>query len=207
MLKGAASGHPEVHEIRRAIRHHAVFAEIRLAGAIVLGSFLVYLLSLPIAARATKGVFGRVVKHVYRPALWVYERPVAGVPLQRYVKLWLHDTELADRFRVTLLNEGNAPADTGVKPDELEPKQKDYTRQVSEIKAAQASFAQAWPVEYARELDLLMERRRTAGDFEGWAVIQAERKQFDDTRQITDQSNEVLSELKVLKGKYRQMLA
>ena len=208
VLGVVAPEHPEVQDIRRAIRLHAVFAEVRLVCAIMAGVFLLYLLSLPIAAKASKGVFGTVPKLFYRPALWVYERRVAGVPLQRYAKLWLHDAALADRFRLSLLEQDDEILDQAVKPDELgQKKQNDYARQLAEMEAEQTTFVRAWPVEYARELDLLMERRRTAGDFEGWAVVQTERKRFDDTRQITEQSSEELSELNVLKGKYRQMLA
>lgn len=207
VLREVAPEHPEVQDIRRAIRYHAVFAEVRMACAIVAGVFLLYLLSLPFAAKVSKGAFGPMAKLFYHPALWVYERRVVGAPLQRYAKLWLRDAALADRFRVSLLDEAGETVDQVVTPDELEQKQNEYARQLSEIEADQLTFVRAWPVEYARELDLLMERRRTAGDFEGWAVVQTERKRFDDTRQINDQVSEELSELNVLKSKYRQMLA
>ncbi len=206
VLRVVAPEHPEVQEIRRTIRYHAVFAEVRIVCALVLGVLFLYLLSLPVAAKAAKGAFGTVPKLFYRPALWVYERRVVGVPLQRYAKLWLRDAELADRFRGSLLEEEDEIADQVVKPDELDQKQNEYARQLSEMASVQTTFARAWPVEYARELDLLMERRRTAGDFEGWAVVQAERKRFDDTRQINEQASDELTELNVLKGKYRQML-
>lgn len=206
VLRVVAPQHPEVQEIRRTIRHHAVFAEVRIVCLIALGIFLTYLLSLPIVAKSSKGAFGTVTKLFYRPALWVYEQPVSGVPLQGYAKLWLRNIELADVFRVSLLEDNKVVVEHVVKPDELDQKQNDYARQISEIETEQATFTKAWPAEYARELDLLMERRRTAGDFEGWAVVQAERKRFDDSRQINEQGSEGLSELNVLKGKYRQML-
>lgn len=208
LARAGAPEHPEVQDLGRAIRRHAAFALVRTGTLFAVGLFLAYLLSLPVAAKAYKGNFGVVTKLFYRPALWVYERSVAGVPMQRYAKLWLHDAELADRFRASLLEEEAELDDQEVKPDELaQKKQAEYARQLTEIEADQATFIQAWPVEYTRELDVLMERRRTAGDFEGWAVVQTERKRFDDTRQINEQSSEEPSELSVLKGKYRQMLA
>jgi serine/threonine protein kinase len=207
VLRVVAPEHPEVQDVRRDIRRHAVFVQIRTTALIVLGISFAYLLSLPIAAKASKGAFATLPKLFYRPALWVYEQRAVGVPFQRYAKLWLRDIELSDRFRASLLEEEEELAEQVVKPDELSQKQNDYARQLSEMEADQSTFVQAWPIEYARELDLMMERRRTAGDFEGWAVVQAERKRFDDTRQINEQSSEGLSELNVLKGKYRQMLA
>jgi hypothetical protein len=208
LVRAGASEHSEVQNLGRAIRHHALFALMRTGALIVFGLILAYLLSLPVAAKVYKGNFGAVTKLFYRPALWMYERSVVGVPMQRYAKLWLRDTELADRFRASLLEEEDELDDQAVKPDELaQKKQAEYARLLTEIEADQATFIQAWPVEYTRELDVLMERRRTAGDFEGWAVVQTERKRFDDTRQINEQSNEEPSELSVLKGKYRQMLA
>jgi serine/threonine protein kinase len=207
VLRVVAPDHSEVQEIRRAIRNYAVFAQARTVCLIVAGVFVLYLLSLPVAAKTSAGAFGPGAKLFYRPALWAYERRVAGVPLQRYARLWLREAELADRFRVSLLDEEDEAADQVVKPDELAQKQNDYARQLAEIETDQMTFARAWPVEYARELDLLMERRRTAGDFEGWAVVQAERKRFDDTRLINEPGSEGLSELNVLKGKCRQMLA
>ncbi len=207
LLREVAPENPEVLQIRRAIRLHAVFVDVRVLCLLVTGVALLYLFSLPIAAKASKGVFGAFPKIFYRPGLWVYERRVLATPLQRYAAFWLGDAvALADWFR-----EGGADKDEGErslpKPDALDQKQNEYAKQVVEIEAAQAMFQRVWPVEYARELDLLKERCRTAGDFEGWDVVQNERKRFDDTRQINEHASETLSELNVLKNKYRQMLS
>ena len=56
-----------------------------------------------------------------------------------------------------------------------------------------------------RELDALMERRRAAGDFEGWAVVQAERVRFEDSRQVVAPAEDDRSELSLLKHKYSKM--
>jgi hypothetical protein len=92
-------------------------------------------------------------------------------------------------------------------PEALKAKQADYARQLAEIENTQTVFQRAWPAEYLRELDLLMERRRMAGDFEGWAVAQREYKRFDESRYIDDRSDNELYELTLLKEKYRQMLS
>jgi len=129
------------------------------------------------------------------------------VPLRAYSQLWLGGTDVSERFRPQALAGAEGNNAHVIKPDELDQKQRDYTRQLSEIESEQATFQAAWPTEYSRELDLLMERRRTAGDFEGWAVVQAERKRFDESPQVNDPTGDEPSELNVLKAKYRQMLS
>jgi hypothetical protein len=92
-------------------------------------------------------------------------------------------------------------------PEELKGRQDEYVRQLGEIESGRTVFQRVWPDEYVRELELMMERRRIAGDFDGWAVIQTERKRFDETRQVNAPTPEELSELSMLKNKYRQMLS
>jgi len=207
LLREAVPDHPEVLRIRRAIRFHAVLVNMRLVCVLVAVAFLVYVFSLPAAVKAFKGSLGAFSTLVYRPAFWMYERSVVAAPLGHYAGFLLGDKALlAEPFRERVA-EGVPEKARVPKPDALEQKQNEYVRQMAEIDAEQAAFQRAWPVEYARELDLLMERCRTAGDFEGWDVVQTERKRFDDTRQISEKASETLSELNVLKNKYRQMLS
>jgi serine/threonine protein kinase len=206
LLRETAPDNPDCLSIRRSIRHHRVFSEVRFAASLALVIGLMYLGSLPVAAKVSQGVLGTVPRLFYTPGLWMYEESLLATPLQRYARLWLGDTAVADRFR-TMAQSAAKVSEQVVKPGELDQKQQEYSKQVAESEAERAAFLRAWPVEYVRELDLLMERRRTAGDFEGWAVVQEERKRFDDTRQITELGNEELSELNVLKNKYRQMLS
>jgi len=207
LLREVAPDHPEVLKVKRAIRAHAMVSDVRFCCGVLLGIALLYLLSLPVAARATHDTFGKLTQLFYRPGLWMYERTVLGGPLRAYSQLWLGGTDVSERFRPQVLAGAEGNNAHVIKPDELDQKQRDYTRQLSEIESEQASFQAAWPTEYSRELDLLMERRRTAGDFEGWAVVQAERKRFDESPQINDPTGDEPSELNVLKAKYRQMLS
>ena len=206
LLREVAPDHPEVLKVRRAIRLHVVLADVRLCFAVVMGVVFLYLLSLPLAATMTRGTFGTVPRLFYRPGLWVYEQTALAKPLRLYAQLWLGETELGERFRQAAVAGAGEVAPLA-KPGEMDQKQREYARQLTEIEGEQSVFLEAWPVEYSRELDLLMERRRTAGDFEGWAVVQAERKRFDESRQVNDQVSDELSELNVLKTKYRQMLS
>jgi len=206
LLREVAPDHPEVLEVRRAIRVHAVLTDVRLCCAVVLGIALLYLLSLPAMATMAHGTFSTAPRLFYRPGLWVYERTMLARPLKHYAQLWLGETELRERFCPLEPSETEGAAHV-VKPGEMDQKQREYARQLAEIEGEQSVFQEAWPAEYSRELDLLMERRRTAGDFEGWAVVQAERKRFDESRQVNDQASDELSELNVLKSKYRQMLS
>ena len=207
LLHEAAPDHPEVLTIRRAIRRHNLLSDIRTITFAVVGIVMLYLLALPVAVRAAKGVFGRGGRVVFRPGLWVYERSVLAPSLQRYARFWsVEPSALAAAFVVSASPEAPSVVEPPL-PEELKVKQTEYARQLAEIENTQTVFQRAWPAEYLRELDLLMERRRMAGDFEGWAVAQREYKRFDESRQIDDRSDDDLYELTLLKSKYRQMLS
>lgn len=209
VLRDAAAAHPEVLEIRRAIRVHAVVREVVFVGTLFFAMMLAYLLSLPVAVKAGGGPFGKVARAFYRPAQWAYERSALAGPLRGYARLWLRDTALiAERFAEASAEGGVASEGGPVAiPEELKGRQDEYVRQLGEIESGRTVFQRVWPDEYVRELELMMERRRIAGDFDGWAVIQTERKRFDETRQVNAPTPEELSELSMLKNKYRQMLS
>ena len=207
LLHEVAPDHPDVLIIRRAIRRHNLLSDIRVTVFAVVGIVMLYLLVLPIAVRAAKGVFGRGGRIVFRPGLWAYERSILAPSLQRYARLWLAEpTALAAAFVASAPSETPPVVEQPI-PEALKAKQTEYARQLAEIENTQTVFQRAWPAEYLRELDLLMERRRMAGDFEGWAVAQREYKRFDESRQMDDRSDNDLYELTLLKDKYRQMLS
>jgi serine/threonine protein kinase len=208
LMRGAAPDHPDVLALRRALRRHTALMDAGIVALSVLAIALVYLLSLPAAARFAKGPFGRGARAFYRPGLWAYERSALSAPLQRYARLWLGEASaLAGRFAAGAPAQPAPPAKEVVLPEELVAKQREYARQVAEIENGQTVFQRAWPAEYLRELELLMERRRMAGDFDGWSVAQQERKRFDESRQLDERVGEALPELATLSGKYRQMLS
>ena len=197
---------PDVQQVRRAIRRHTTLVNVGTLTLIVLSVVLVYLLSLPVAVRIAKERFGKDVRVFYHPGRWAYERSMLSAPLQHYARLLLGDTSaLAERF--VSAPPPPPPVETIVLPEELVAKQQDYVRQVADIENRQTAFQQTWPTEYVSELDLLMERRRLAGDFDGWSVAQQERKRFNESRQLAVHLDETLPELAALGGKYRQMLS
>jgi hypothetical protein len=105
LLNETAPDHPEVLEIRRKIRRHRVFSEVGFASSLALVIGMMYLGSLPIAVRVSRGALGTVPRLFYRPALWMYEQSLLAVPLQRYAGLWLGDAVLAERFNPLPLEE------------------------------------------------------------------------------------------------------
>jgi len=207
LLREVAPDHPDVLAIRRAIRRHTLWADVRIVVGTVAGVALLYLLSLPGAARIAKGGFGPGARFFFRPGFWVYENGALAAPLRRYARLWLDEPAALAAAFASGPAPDTLPAEAHPLPEALKAKQAEYARQLAEIENVQIVFQRAWPVEYLRELELLMERRRMAGDFEGWAVAQQERKRFDEARQIDDQSGGGLAELTALKNKYRQMLS
>ena len=207
MMRGAEPDAPGVLQVRRAIRRHIVLVNAGVATLAVLLIVLIYLLSLPIAVRLAKGRFGEDARVFYHPGLWAYEQSTFSAPLRHYARIWLGDASaLSERFAPEPVPPPPA-AERIVLPEELIAKQQDYARQVTDIEDRQAVFQRAWPAEYLSELELLMERRRIAGDFDGWSAVQQERKRFNESRQLAARVGETLPELATLSGKYRQMLA
>ena len=118
--------HPEVLAIRKSIRRHRLWSDIRVTAAMVVGIVLLYVLSLPVAAKLSKGAFGVLPKLFYRPCLWSYEESAFSGVLQRYAKVWLGDPSLlAARFNAQPAGKEVAPEPV-VKPDELAQKQREY---------------------------------------------------------------------------------
>ncbi|MDD4101709.1 MAG: serine/threonine-protein kinase [Kiritimatiellae bacterium] len=208
LLREVAPDNPDVLGIRRMIRLHALWMNF-LSGFVLLCCLAVfYLLSLPPAVRALNRPFSRAASAFYRPGLWAYNRGAAAASLQWYARLWLDDLSLLTGCCPTEAETAAAEAAAAVEaelPDDLKAKQHEYERQLLEIGNEQKAFQQAWPAEYIRELEALMERRRAAGDFDGWAVVQAERKRFDEIKQITGSEDDDRSELTMLKNKYGKM--
>ncbi len=208
LLQEVTPENPECLAILRQVRRRRVVAEVLWVGGVLLVIVGMYLGSLPFAARVAPGRLGAVPRAFYRPGLWMYERSGFARPLGWYAGLVLEGATLGERFRPAEAAGGALAQEPSVaKPGELDQMQREYGRLVAESEAEQAAFQKAWPAEYAQELDKLMERRRTAGDFEGWAVAREERRRFDETRQIGESGAEELSELTALKNKYRQLLA
>ncbi|MDD3545689.1 MAG: serine/threonine-protein kinase [Kiritimatiellae bacterium] len=206
LLREVAPENRDVLDIRRAIRLHTWLMNALCGAAVLFAAAALYVLSLPPAVKAVKNPFGKVASAFYRPGRWAYSRGPAAAALQRYARLWLSDTSLltgcCPTEAETAAAEAAAEADL---PEALKEKQREYERQALEIGAEQTAFQQAWPSEYMRELDALMERRRAAGDFEGWAVVQAERVRFDESRQVAAPAEDDRSELSLLKSKYGKM--
>lgn len=203
------SERPEMLALRNALRRHQArlhFGTIFLS-ALVVGLF--YLLSLPPVTSFTQGNLKPQTRLFYRPAFWCYQNGFLASALVDYAGLWLADTTTLTSPSPLLTyntNDPKAHLPPPALPEELKEKQDEYSRLLQEAENALTVFEQVWPTEYLRELDTLMERRRMAGDFEGWSEVQGERKRFDDSRTLEESYVATLLELKTLMGKYHQML-
>ena len=207
VFKNVAPEDAEVVKIRRCLQLHAILKNIwwgGLAGCVLLG---LYFSSLPLVVKLNSAPFGTIARIFYLPAQWGYLQSIGKRPLQAYARLWLNDvTLISAKFNPVLKEEGKV-VELPELPGNLKPKQAAYAKDLRAIENGQAAFQRVWPEEYVRELEQMMERRRIDGDFDGWALIQAERKRFDEMRQIQEPLNDELSELTVIKNKYQQMLA
>jgi tRNA A-37 threonylcarbamoyl transferase component Bud32 len=206
LLREVAPDNRDVLAIRRAIRMHTLVMNMLRGVAVLCAAVALYLLALPPAVKIVRKPFGKAASAFCRPGLLAYTSSPAAATLQRYAKLWLSDISLLTGCCPTEAEVAAAEAAAEAElPEALKEKQREYERQALEIGAAQKAFQQAWPAEYMRELDTLMERRRTAGDFEGWAVVQSERVRFEDSRQVVAPAEDDRSELGLLKHKYSKM--
>ena len=206
ILRRFSPENPEGLRLRRRIAVHRGVVQTGWMAAAAAVLAALYLLSLPPLARSARGPLASVLRGFYRPAWNCYaEGPFAGA-LSRYNDLW-GAPDLAVCFAAT-------PAPP-VEPEPVQPapsaqlqgRQVTFNQQLQTIAADQRRDADKWPQDYLRELNALAERRRTAGDFDGWAVTTATVKQFNINRQIGDPpSGADFPELTQLIRKYREIV-
>lgn len=206
LLRNVAPGNADCLAMRRRIVtcRWSRRALIAASGGVAL--LLVYLLSLAPLAAALDTPMPAEARRFFRPAYWCYTRSSLARPLQAYANLWLR----ADLSAAFAVSSGIAPpvagTNTTAELPEMRQLQTAFVQQVADIEAEQRRQAAAWPTEYRRELEALLDRRRAAGDFEGWAIIQTENQQFETARQIGPAHAGDPAELVALKTKYQQML-
>jgi tRNA A-37 threonylcarbamoyl transferase component Bud32 len=204
LLREVAADDPECLALLRRIRRHRwTVLGLRL-GLAVFGTAVLYVLSAAPLADGWRGPPPATVRRLYGPASWVYAASGLAAPLSGYARWW-GVTNLAVRLAGP---ERVSPRPAPARSPEWQPLERAFAQQMAELDGERRRFAEAWPAEYLRELDALMERRRKTGDFEGWADVQEERRQFEATRSIGEAppAGEV-GELAALRGKYRQLRA
>ena len=208
-----ATNTEECIRIGRRIRIHRIHKRVHTGASIVFTAFILYLALLPLFAQQFKDTPWTAPYHLARPGLWFYERSLLSWPLQVYAHNWLGgNATIRSCLTSAIESTEDFPDFPSVSQSPefvaLEQKKNDYVHQLEDLMAAQSTAVRTWSQEYLRELDVLMERRRTAGDFEGWASAQEERKHFEETNKIEEPVNEApddITDLRLLQSKYRQL--
>jgi serine/threonine protein kinase len=208
-----ATNNEEFIRIGKRIKRHRIHKRIHTGATITFTVFILYLALLPLFARYFKDTTQTAPYHVARLGLWFYERSLLSRPLQHYAHNWLGGNTtvrncLTSAIASTEDNPNYAAVAESIEFVALEQKKNEYVRQLDLLMADQMIASRTWSQEYIRELDVLMERRRTAGDFDGWTNAQEERKQFEESNKIDEPQNESaeeITDLKLLKSKYRQL--
>ena len=208
-----ATNNDEFIRIGKRIKLHQVHKRIHTGATIAFVAFILYLALLPLLARQFKDTSRTAPYHVARLGIWFYERSLLSKPLQHYAHNWLGEnatvrTCLTSSIATTEDDPNYASIAQSAEFVALEQKKNEYVRQLDSLVVAQTIALRTWSQEYMHELDVLMERRRTAGDFDGWANAQEERKQFEESNQIDEHQNESsedITDLKLLKSKHRQL--
>lgn len=202
LLRGAAD-HPECLALRRTIRRQRMARRAGRGGLAVAAVCLLYVLAMPPVLLLSGRPVPPATAAAYVPSRWLYLSSGVARPLTAYARLW-GETNLLSRF------EPPAPPSAALAqhdPEELRALRATHARQLAEITSEQDSYASSWPAEYLREIDVLMERRQTVGDYEAWTVLQAERQQFQATRRIGNSPADEYGELLALKQRYRRHFA
>ncbi len=204
LQKVVAPGNAEVRKLRRAIRLHYRLADIRFSLLVFLTVIFMYLLSLPVAARFKRSEFSDAIKVFYSPAEWVYERSAVSQPFRKYASLWIGNRSIASYFD----DLGGSEIIRAVveNPVELEELKLKYQVQLSALYDKQREFLQAWPVEYKRELEILLDKYQRAGNYDGWSVVQSELTRFERDGSVTTAVIEEPVEFALLIKKYIMLL-
>jgi serine/threonine protein kinase len=194
---------PEGLRLRRRIAIHRILVRTGRIAAALLGLALLYLLSLPPVARSCSTPLASAWRGFYRPAWNCYAAGAFADVLGHYNALWGRP-DLAASFAVsTPPEEAAQPAPSA----ELQRRQTAFSQQLQTIASEQRREADKWPQDYLLELNALAERRRTAGDFDGWSIATAAIKQFTVSRQIGDAPTGAdFPELTLLIAKYRDIV-
>lgn len=205
-----SSDDPDIRNIMKALRRHAIFSDIRTALAIFLGIVSVYLLCLPFVTHIQSEKAVPVVRPVFKPGYLFYKIPKISSALGVYAR-WLMPEgmtlqawfEPTDSLKRPELDPDIPP------PDSLKRKREEYAKLLEEINKSKESFNKAWPLEYIRELEELMEEYRTSGNFDGWEVIRNEYNRFQEKKELAKvhpMGKTRAPALDTLRNKYLQML-
>jgi serine/threonine protein kinase len=208
-----ALNNEEFIRLGKRIKSHRILKRLHTGATLVFTFFMLYLAILPLFARQFKDTTRTAPYHFARPGLWFYESSLLAQPLQVYAQNWLgKKVALRSCLTAALQSAGKSPDFPSLSQTPefvaLEQKKADFAQQLEALVVAQTAVVKGWSQEYLKELDILTERRRTAGDFEGWASAQEERKKFGESGSIDEETNEAtadVTDLRLLKRKYRQL--
>jgi serine/threonine protein kinase len=208
-----ALNNEEFIRLGKRIKAHRIWKRLHTGATIAFTLFVIYLAILPLFARQFKDTTRTAPYYFARPGLWFYESSLLASPLQYYAQNWLgKKTTLRSCLTAALESEGKSPdlASLAKRPGfiALEKNKAEFAEKLGALVASHDETVKSWSEEYLKELEVLTERRRTAGDFEGWASAQEERKKFEDRGTIDEETSEPtedVTDLRLLKSKYRQL--
>ena len=204
LQSSVASNNEQVVKLNKSIKLHYRLVDVRFALLFVFAVVSVYLLSMPIYAKLRRDNVGAASRFFYNPGLWTYQNSIVSMPLQKYASLWIGERTLESCF----LDKNDEHVDVAEveKPNELAHKQLEYQKKLTEIYDKQRNFLQAWPVEYKRELETLLEKFQRAGDYHSWDVVQQEMTRFESEGSVVELDLAEPVELSLLTLKYRKLL-
>jgi hypothetical protein len=196
----------EYHMLWRRIRRHHWLRRSVMIGAAMLAVMILYPLTVAPVAFANSAPLHKPWRAMLKPGYGLYKSGFLARPLSAYATWW------SNRDLATFFEDKTDEGFVAVKiPDvdlpELNKLKGAFNQQQTEIAVEYRRQSEIWPGEYRRELEGLLERRRSAGDFDGWAIIQAEEQRFNETGNIGAVNAGEPSELITVKLKYQQMLA
>ncbi len=203
LLRDVAPEDPECLALRRRLLRHRWLVRGARVGLVLFGMLAIYTLGVVPVLQAVRSPPAPWLRRAVQPGVWLHTSSGLAAPLTTYARWW-GETNLTARLAEP---SAGPPGPDSERPLELQQFQRLYTVQLATLGNEQRRYAEAWPAEYLRELDALMERRRLAGDFDAWSVAKSEREQFEQARRIGESPAGEYGELAALKQKFRQLRA
>ena len=174
-LAATYGNNPEYQDVRtRVLVHARRFRKIALGGGIAV-FIVLYLLSMPIAARLADGTFGPVSGALYTPARGIAHIPGIHFLMSRYASLFTEKQDFDDYFRSAqgpakrpdwAINVPEAKALPPL-PDDLEEKRAHFATRLAEIERRRHEQHNDLLTQYWDELKTAQDNAQKAGNYDG----------------------------------------
>ena len=179
-LAATYGNNPEYQDVRsRVLLHSRRFRKIALGGGIAV-SVVLYLLSMPLAARLAGGTFGPVSSTLYTPARGIAHIPGIHFLMSRYATLFTDKQDFDDYFRSAqepaerpqeVPNVIKATTALPALPEDLEKARSQFANRLDEIERRRHDQHNDLLTQYLDELTAAHDSAQKAGNYDGVVAV------------------------------------